>query len=168
MTCPVCRREVDPSLFCPFCDVYMGDPAAGTKAGVARRLAALFLDGVAIWIIFLGVLAVLGVVAGASESAGLTLTTAFWACIGYMVFALWFLSQGKTPGKWMVGIRVVDKRQGSNPGLGRMLVREIIGKVVSGAFLGIGYFWAIFDRESQAWHDKIAGTVVVRRTRASP
>jgi predicted anti-sigma-YlaC factor YlaD len=45
-----------------------------------------------------------------------------------------------------------------------MLVREIVGKFVSGLFLGIGYFWAIFDKEGQAWHDKIAGTVVTRQS----
>jgi uncharacterized RDD family membrane protein YckC len=163
MICPSCNREVEPSLFCHVCDVYMGNPAAGTKAGVARRFAAQILDGVAVWVIFFLVLALAGIVAGASQSAGLTLTTAFWAFIGYVVFAFWFLSQGKTPGKWMVGIRVVDKRQGFNPGLGRMLVRETIGKFVSGLFFGLGYFWAIFDREAQAWHDKIAGTVVVRQ-----
>lgn len=87
----------------------------------------------------------------------------FLAFLGYVIFALWFLAQGKTPGRWLVRVRVVDKRQGSIPGLGRMLVRETVGKLVSGFFLGIGYFWAIFDRDGQAWHDKIAGTVVLRQ-----
>lgn len=27
---------------------------------------------------------------------------------------------------------------------------------------GLGFFWILFDRNRQAWHDKIAGTVVVR------
>jgi hypothetical protein len=47
-----------------------------------------------------------------------------------------------------------------------MLVRELIGKLVSGFFAGLGFFWAIWDRDSQAWHDKLAGTVVVRRDAA--
>ena len=34
---------------------------------------------------------------------------------------------------------------------------------------GIGFLWIAFDSEKQAWHDKIAGTVVVRtRKRLSP
>jgi uncharacterized RDD family membrane protein YckC len=28
--------------------------------------------------------------------------------------------------------------------------------------LGLGFFWIAFDAEKQGWHDKIAGTVVVR------
>ncbi len=168
MICPGCNRETEPSLFCHYCDVYIPDPAVGTRSGVTRRFAAQVLDGVAVWVILLLVLIFAGVAGAASESAGFSLITAFWAVLGYTIFALWFLSQGRTPGKWLVGIRVVDKRQGFNPGLGRMLVREIIGKFVSGFFLGFGYFWAVFDRDGQAWHDKIAGTVVVRRPRHQP
>jgi hypothetical protein len=35
-------------LFCHACDVYLRDPRAGTKANVAERLLAHFLDGVAL------------------------------------------------------------------------------------------------------------------------
>jgi uncharacterized RDD family membrane protein YckC len=30
------------------------------------------------------------------------------------------------------------------------------------AVVGLGFFWIAFDDRKQAWHDKIAGTVVVR------
>lgn len=166
MICPNCHREVEPALFCHSCDVYVTDPTVGTRAGFARRLGALVLDGVAVWVVFFLVLAVSAVIGGATESGGLTLTTFFWCVVGYTIFALWFLSQGKTPGKWMVGVRVVDKRSGAIPGLGRMLVREIVGKFFSGLFFGIGYLWAVFDKEGQAWHDKVAGTVVTRQARS--
>jgi uncharacterized RDD family membrane protein YckC len=32
---------------------------------------------------------------------------------------------------------------------------------------GLGFIWIAFDRERQSWHDKIAGTVVVRVPRAT-
>jgi uncharacterized RDD family membrane protein YckC len=32
----------------------------------------------------------------------------------------------------------------------------------------LGFFWMIWDREKQTWHDKIAGTVVVRQPRSAP
>lgn len=44
-----------------------------------------------------------------------------------------------------------------------MLLRETLGKFVSSLFLGLGMFWAIWDKDRQTWHDKIAGTVVIRR-----
>jgi uncharacterized RDD family membrane protein YckC len=28
--------------------------------------------------------------------------------------------------------------------------------------VGLGFFWIAFDPEKQGWHDKIAGTVVVK------
>jgi uncharacterized RDD family membrane protein YckC len=30
----------------------------------------------------------------------------------------------------------------------------------------VGFLWIILDRDKQTWHDKIAGTVVVRSPRA--
>ncbi|HEY4989416.1 MAG TPA: AIR carboxylase family protein, partial [Opitutaceae bacterium] len=33
--------------------------------------------------------------------------------------------------------------------------------------LGLGFIWIAFDREKQGWHDKIAGTVVVRLPKGS-
>jgi uncharacterized RDD family membrane protein YckC len=169
MVCPNCNAETDNAFFCRACDVFMADPSAGAKAGVARRLAAQFLDGICIWAAFFAVMLLGGIVGGLGGGAdrpavvlGLSFGTFLSAVVGYIIFSLWFLAQGKTPGKWLVGIRAVDKSNGGSPGLGRMLVRETVGKFASGLFLGLGYFWAIWDRDTQAWHDKIAGTLVLR------
>ncbi|TAL09221.1 MAG: RDD family protein, partial [Chloroflexota bacterium] len=47
-------------------------------------------------------------------------------------------------------------------GLGRSLLRYL-GYLISWWILGIGFIWVAFDRKKQGWHDKIGGTVVVRR-----
>ena len=44
-----------------------------------------------------------------------------------------------------------------------MLLREIVGKTVSFLFFGLGFYWAIWDKDRQAWHDKIAGTLVLEK-----
>lgn len=163
MICPKCKFETGPSFFCDACGIYLFDPSAGTKAGVVRRLTALLLDGILVCIMFFGIL-ILSILAGAAgreSGAVMLLATFFLTVVAYTVVSLWFLSQGTTPGKWLVGIRAVDKNNGSVPTLGRMLVREIIGKFLSGLSLGLGYFWVLWDRDAQAWHDKVAGTVVV-------
>lgn len=36
------------------------------------------------------------------------------------------------------------------------------------AVAGLGFIWIAFDRNNQAWHDKIAGTVVVRVAKSPP
>jgi len=66
---------------------------------------------------------------------------------------------GRTPGKWVAGIVVVDA-DGRTPGPAA-IPREMIGKLVSFLAAGIGILWLIPDPKRQGWHDKIAGTFVV-------
>jgi len=75
---------------------------------------------------------------------------------------LTLLPKGVTPGKKLMGLQVVNHQTGAIPGFGTMFVREIVGRFISGLGGGIGYLWAIFDKNAQAWHDKIAGTVVLK------
>jgi uncharacterized RDD family membrane protein YckC/cytoskeletal protein CcmA (bactofilin family) len=42
------------------------------------------------------------------------------------------------------------------------------GCFISLIALGLGFIWVVFDKEGQSWHDKIAGTTVVRVPRATP
>lgn len=177
MICSSCHNETDAaSLFCHVCDAYRPDPNCGKKANVATRLLAHFLDVLVAFAILFTIalvscgLSVAGVGLGGSTNsqvvavagAALGFMTFVVAFVGYVAVLCVFLARGKSPGKALAGIRVVDKRNGSFPGFGRMLLRETLGKFVSGLFLGLGYFFAIFDRDSQAWHDKIAGTVVLK------
>jgi uncharacterized RDD family membrane protein YckC len=63
--------------------------------------------------------------------------------------------KGATPGKRMVGIRVTDAK------IGRAAVRRV-GYIVGGLMLYLGWLWILVDGRRQAWHDKLAGTIVVR------
>jgi uncharacterized RDD family membrane protein YckC len=47
------------------------------------------------------------------------------------------------------------------------LVRGFTGVLSLGA-LGLGFLWVLFDPEQQSWHDKVAGTLVVRVPRSWP
>ena len=60
-----------------------------------------------------------------------------------------------------MGIRVVDA-QGKTPNMLTFFLREVVGKLVSGIILGIGYLIVLWDGRKQALHDKIASTYVVR------
>jgi uncharacterized RDD family membrane protein YckC len=77
--------------------------------------------------------------------------------LGYFIVPtiLW----GRTPGKWVAGIVVVDS-DGRTPGPAA-IPREMIGKLVSYLAAGVGIIWLVFDPKHQGWHDKIAGTYVV-------
>ena len=39
---------------------------------------------------------------------------------------------------------------------------RLIGYLVSGAMFYLGFLWIAVDPRKQGWHDKIAGTVVIR------
>ena len=72
---------------------------------------------------------------------------------------------GQTPGKFVAGIVVVD-RDGKIPGVAAAIPREMVGKFASVIVLGVGLLWVLFDPSRQGWHDKIAGTYVVRKADA--
>lgn len=169
MICPTCKTESGPSLFCYVCDAYLPSASAGAKASIPSRLGAYLLDV----LILLALLLAAGAAAAAfgvnvSEYYRAHDLLAFGAVLfggafAYLLLCFWLLARGQTPGKWFVSIRAVDKRDGSPPALGSMLIRETLGKWASGLFMGLGWLWAIWDRDAQAWHDKIARTVVLYR-----
>jgi uncharacterized RDD family membrane protein YckC len=82
--------------------------------------------------------------------------------IPYLAFLLYPASKGLSPGKSALGLRVV-KMDGSPPGWGKALLREIVGKTVSSLPLGLGLLWMLWDPKRQGWHDKIAGTQVIMK-----
>jgi uncharacterized RDD family membrane protein YckC len=77
-----------------------------------------------------------------------------------VVFVMW--TQGQTPGKRLLGLRVLQLETGQPATFWRMALRDIIGKWLSGAICYLGYIWAFLDANKQGWHDKIAGTIVVK------
>jgi uncharacterized RDD family membrane protein YckC len=114
----------------------------GTEIGPLGELEAssgALVSGVNLLVILLGVAYVLG----------------FW------------LTKQATPGKLAIGARIVDARTGGKPSVGQFILRYL-GYFLSSLPLGLGFLWVAFDRRKQGWHDKIAGTVVVRAGGAEP
>lgn len=72
----------------------------------------------------------------------------------------WVKNDGRTPGKMAVKVKVV-KTDGSPITLGTAILRWI-GGIIAVLPLGLGLFWIAWDSKKQAWHDKIAGTYVIR------
>lgn len=160
MVCPSCSKEnTQDSFFCTWCSAYMPSPVKGSKAGLFQRFMALVLDPLIALVLYLGAIAVVGGVTGSAD-AGVVAAVLF--PIMYFIWYLTLMRQGLSPGKKLFGLRVIDHQTGEIPGFGKMFVRELVGRSLSGFVFGIGYLWAIFDKNAQAWHDKIAGTVVVR------
>lgn len=89
-----------------------------------------------------------------------------WALPVAFTVAFWLYKQA-TPGKMAVSIVVVDATTGNTLTVGQSIGRYL-GYFLSAAPLGLGFIWVVFDPRKQGWHDKLAGTVVVRVPRAQP
>ncbi len=76
------------------------------------------------------------------------------------VITFWFMKQG-TPGKIAVKARILCAATMSTPSIGQCIGRYF-AYFLSMLPLGLGILWVAIDKRKQGWHDKLAGTVVVR------
>lgn len=147
--------------------------------GFWKRAMAFLIDSVIIMIIYLiilfaGVLALWmgasspygdGVSEGLIETfIGFMISYCFVTILIHMLYFTYFHgTTGRTPGKMVFGLRVVQT-SGEEMTLGLGFLRWV-GYIVSKIFFGLGFIWVAFDRRKQGWHDKIAGTMVIHMAR---
>jgi uncharacterized RDD family membrane protein YckC len=122
------------------------------KAGFIYRGAALILDS----LILLPIMLVLGIILKNQEMASnvLGLVSMLYSWLAISKF-------GMTLGKRFFHLKVI-KVDGTQLGLGTGFVRETVGKFLSSIIFMLGYLWAIWDKDKQSWHDKLAKTYVVQ------
>lgn len=118
--------------------------AALPRAGFWIRMAALLID-----------MLLIGFLMGVLHRM-LNLELVVLAAYGAVMWKL----RGSTIGGIVFDLRVV-RLDGQNIDWATAIVRAL-GCFLSLAVGGLGFFWIAFDEAKQAWHDKIAGTVVVR------
>ena len=128
-------------------------------AGPLRRTYAFAIDiGILLMIIF-----IVGPIFGSSEAI-FDVPSIQTGIIDVFIFLAYFIIPtglfGRTIGKWVAGISVVDD-EGNKPGVALAIPREMVGRFVATITFGIGIIWVIFDKNHQGWHDKMAGTYVV-------
>lgn len=138
-------------------------------AGFWIRLGAVLID-LLVMIIVLYI--PLSFIYGEEYWLGDQIIYGFWDIIlGYVVpfiATIWFwLRFLATPGKMATKLKVVDATTGKKMSIGQAIGRYFayIPAVIP---LGIGLLWIAFDKRKQGWHDKIAGTIVIRDTAEVP
>ena len=143
LRCPNCSRSnVGEGRFCQWCQQFLAMPQGVKAAGLGRRVAAYILD----IILFFATL-----------------------IIGHIIWWLFTLSRGQTPGKQLLGIRVL-RVDGTTSDWGWTFIREFVVKfalfgladtVTFGLASIVEKLWAFWDKDRQSLHDKIMKTVVV-------
>ncbi len=64
----------------------------------------------------------------------------------------------------LVSAKIVDAKTGQPASTGQLIGRYF-AYIVSTLPLMLGFIWIAFDPRKQGWHDKLAGTIVVREPR---
>lgn len=102
-----------------------------------------------------------GAASGTKEGIETGAFLGFSLLLAYFVWASLLFASGTTPGKKLLGMRVI-KEDGSPAGWFTMFFREVIGKAISLSIFSIGFLWILLDPERQGWHDKLASTYVIQ------
>ncbi|MDR4469612.1 MAG: RDD family protein [Nitrospira sp.] len=140
-------------------------------AGFWVRAGATLIDGILLGIITLPLLISIygwdyldlekgGLIAGGGDFV------LSWVFPAIVTVVFWITKQA-TPGKMAFATRVVDASSGRAP-TPSQFVGRYFAYVISTLPLGLGFVWVAFDRRKQSWHDKLAGTVVVRSVHRGP
>ncbi len=124
---------------------------AVTNANFGYRLGAVVIDAVLLSIVN----SIIGLILGNSASQVLSII------IGIGYFAYMEGELGATFGKRVLGLKVIDANSGQNLGIARGALRYI-GRIPSALVCLLGYFWMLWDKQSQTWHDKIATSLVIK------
>jgi len=127
-------------------------------AGLVERAVASLIDSLLLILLLIIILVAMTHLAGGMP-AQLVQFVSLAAPVAYHWY-FWTRRDGQTPGKFALGIRVI-KSDGTALSDTDAVIRAI-GYKVSAMPFGLGYAWALLDKNNQTWHDKLARTVVVR------
>lgn len=98
---------------------------------------------------------------GSPSRAVASLLICFLFSLAYLIVQLIFFSKSQTIGKAILGLQVVDSRNGEPTGFWKMVLRELFAKKASKAVFLLGYIWVLIDDKNRGWHDKIVETYVI-------
>jgi uncharacterized RDD family membrane protein YckC len=130
------------------------------RAGFWERLAAGFLD-----------LILVSILAGLASVPPMPILhhfrgPPFGLLVALAYFAGMWAWKGTTVGGIVLNLKVV-RFDGQHLTFAVAVVRALAGAFSVIVFF-LGFLWIAWDRENQGWHDKIAGTLVVRLPRGNP
>ncbi len=134
-------------------------------ATFGQRLLGRILDSLNSLVAYLGVvmiIAVLMAVTGSEEgSVFATVVTVAGLALIVALQIVWE-GRGGSPFRRGISVLIVDQHTFQPIGPWRAFVRILVANF-SLLIFGLGFLWMLWDPKSQTWHDKAAGTVVVKR-----
>ena len=176
MYCKNCDKNIpEESKHCQFCGTKINSnelkesiednaiessniPTPFEYAGFLMRLGAYIFDLGLLIIIF----NFLSLVIGDELRSSIAKSDPYGSYIATVIYDVFFLATwSKTPGKALYGLKVVREATGENLPWSVAVKRSLL-QILSTLFFGIGYWNMGIDRKNRAFHDKHAGTNVIR------
>ena len=136
-------------------------------AGFWIRAVAAIIDTVLMALVVAPILVVvygpeqLQAMAYSGHGGGMVAALFNYVVPALVIIAFW-IYRSATPGKMLLKLEIVDAKTGEKPSTGQFIGRYL-GYYVSILPLLLGLIWVAFDRRKQGFHDKLAGTVVIRK-----
>jgi len=133
-----------------------------------RRIVGFIVDWMILVMVALVIISALGIDLGDRDALRLpTSARLVQGLVGAAYYIGFTVSRGQTPGKMLIGTRVVMERTSRIPGLGPSALRWAVPGVfvfLPGVSIisAVIYGWLLFDTLRRGLHDKAAKTVVVR------
>lgn len=131
--------------------------------GFWMRFVASIIDSILIMLLVYPLMAVIfgwdNVMAGNVNPGVSLLLELVLPAVAVIVF---WIYRSATPGKMVVGAQIVDANTLGKPSTGK-LVGRYFAYYVSMIPLLLGFLWVAFDKRKQGWHDKLAGTLVIKK-----
>lgn len=132
-------------------------------AGFWIRTGAAIIDSILIIII---IAPVLSAIYGTDYWLNDSMNKGIWDILfSYILPAIavivFWMYKSATPGKMATQLTIIDAKTGTKPSSGQFIVRYL-GYYVSMIPLFLGIIWVGIDKRKQGWHDKLAGTVVIK------
>ena len=138
-------------------------------AGFWIRTGAAVIDSILIMII---IAPLLTAIYGADYWVNETYFQGFWDLMfNYLmpaiVVIIFWVYKSATPGKIITKLTIVDEKTGGKPSTGQFIGRYLAYYVSTIPFF-LGIIWVGIDKRKQGWHDKLAGTLVLRNHQPKP
>lgn len=186
---PPARPEMRPQGHRPI-KLTATDIATAMPGGFWRRFVATIIDGIVLWFFLIPINVAFSLLLHLTIKAsitpyqggdpnqamtemmakgiglGLVFVLAQWImhfAVIFFYFGLFYSKKGATPGKMVLGLKVVHCETGNYIGCWRAFFRETFGKCISGIPLMLGFIVAGFRMDKRALHDFLLSTQVIRR-----
>ena len=130
------------------------------RCGLLRRLAVCFYDALLLFgVLFVATLLVVAANRGEPvppQHPGMTTLLFF---VSFFYFGYFWTRWGQTLGMKAWKVRVIDRR-GGPISWWQALLRFLVA-LASWGVVGLGFLWALVDRDRQTWHDRYSETRLV-------